>query len=204
MGNKKRHNELRRKQKVCNKRKKAFLKEQDPFRRKIMFHEYLVNCEDALSLMTPADGRIYRLAHSPSLEIDVYPTSLWDYETLAPKEFNSQQTIPIGSCLEIQQEQLREFTLSFNMSVEGVAELFKGRFKKMKTHRQFQDFKSKKGSHIFAYDVNPEDGLMWVESGGHVSFLPYEGFSLDEHLAEGFAPVPIEAYNENINDYIKE
>lgn len=201
--NKRRHNELQKKRKAYNKRKKERLKGQDSIGRRYMFEEFLVNCEDALALMIPADGRIYRLAHEPNQDIDIYPTALWNYEALAPKELDVQQTIPPNSCLEDQQEQLREYTPSFNTSVEGVVRPFIGRFEKMKTSQQFLNFKNKKGSHIFAYDMNPKDGLMWVESDGHVSFLPYEDFSLENHLAEDFTPIPIDNYNKNINNYIK-
>lgn len=44
---------------------------------------------------------------------------------------------------------------------------------------------------------------MWVEPDGHVSFLPYEEFSLENHLAEDFTPIPIDNYNININNDIK-
>ncbi|MCD8235932.1 MAG: hypothetical protein LUD00_04595 [Prevotellaceae bacterium] len=202
--NKKKHNALQKKRKAYNKRKKERLKRLNSSGRKYMFQEFLVNCEDALSLMIPADGRIYRLAHTPNREIDIYPTALWNYEALAPKESDMQHTIPADSSLEDQQEQLREYTPSFNTSVEGVVKPFIGRFEKMKTLKQFLNFKSKKGSHIFAYDVNSKDGLMWVEPDGHVSFLPYEGFSLENHLADDFTPIPIDNYNKNINSYIKE
>lgn len=201
--NKRRHNGLQKKRKAYHKRKKERLKGLNSLGRKYMFQEFLVNCEDALSRMVPTNGRIYRLAHDPNQEIDIYPTALWDYEALAPKGIDVPQTIPANSCLEDQQEQLREYTPSFNTSVEGVVKPFIGRFEKMKTLQQFLNFKNRKGSHIFAYDVNPKDGLMWVEPDGHVSFLPYEGFSLDEHMAEDFVPIPIDNYNKNINNYIE-
>ncbi|MFS2968846.1 hypothetical protein AAH016_06535 [Phocaeicola dorei] len=164
-----------------------------------MFQEYLVNCEDALSSMIPANGRIYRLAHEPNVEIDLYPTSLWDYETLAPKKIDMPQIIPANSSLEDQQNQLREYTPSFNVSVEGAIKPFIERIEKMKTLQQFSNFKNRKGSHIFAYDLDSKDGLMWVEPNGHVALLPYENFSLSKHLAEGFTPIPIENFNKNIN-----
>lgn len=196
---KKRHNELRKKRNARNKRRKKYLKELNPFGQKYMFQEYLVNCEDALSSMIPANGRIYRLAHEPNMEIDIYPTSLWDYETLAPKGMDMPQIIPANSSLEDQQNQLRQYTPSFNVSVEGAIRPFIERIEKMKTLQQFSNFKNRKGSHIFAYDLNPKDGLMWVEPDGHVALLPYENFSLSEHLAEGFTPIPIENFNKNIN-----
>lgn len=201
--NKKRHNELQKRRKAYNKRKKERLKELSFSDCKFMFQEYLVNCEDALSSMIPADGRIYRLAHAPNQKIDIYPTALWDYEALAPSEVDVPQTIPTNSSLEVQLEQLREYTPSFNTSVEGVVKPFIGRFEKMKTSQQFLNFKDRKGSHIFAYDMTPKDGLMRIGSDGHVSFLPYEGFSLDEHQAKGFTPIPIDNYNKNINNYTK-
>lgn len=200
---KRRHNELKKKQKAYEKRKKERLKRLNSLERKYKFQEYLANSEDALALMTPANGRIYRLAHDPNKEIDIYPTALWDYETLAPKDVDIPQTIPPNCCLELQQAQLREYTPSFNISVEGVVKPFIGRFEKMKTLQQFLAFKTKKGSHIYAYDVEPKDGLMWVEPDGHVSFLPYEEFSLENHLAEDFTPIPIDNYNININNDIK-
>ena len=196
---KKRHNELRKKRNARNKRRKERLKGLNSFGRKYMFQEYLVNCEDALASMIPANGRIYRLAHKPNVEIDLYPTSLWDYETLAPKEIDMPPIIPANSSLEDQQNQLREYTPSFNVSVEGAIKPFIERIEKMKTLQQFSNFKNRKGSHIFAYDLDSKDGLMWIESDGHVALLPYEDFSLSKHLAEGFTPIPIEKFNKNIN-----
>lgn len=55
---KKRRNELRKKRNARNKRQKERLKGLNSFGRKYMFQEYLVNCEDALSSMIPANGRI--------------------------------------------------------------------------------------------------------------------------------------------------
>lgn len=204
---KRRHNELKRKRKSRLKRKKQQMKNLNAAlsESKYMFQEYLVNCDDALALMVPANGRIYRLVHNPHLKIDVYPTALWNYESLAPKEIEEKQTIPANSALEDQQEQLRQYTPSFNISAEGAIKPFIGRLQKMKTLQQLLNFKRTKGSHIYAYDMQPKDGLMWVEADGHVSFLPYEGFSLEGHVAESFTPVPIESYmeNENINSDIK-
>ena len=200
-----RHNELKKKRKARLKRKRQQMKNLNAAlsESKYMFREYLVNCDDALALMEPADGRIYRLVHNPHLEIDIYPTSLWDYDSLTPKRMEEKQTISAGSSLEDQQEQLREYTPSFNISSEGAVKPFLGRLKKMKTFQQFSHFKNTKGSHIFAYDVTPKDGMMWAEPDGHVSFLPYENFALAEHVALDFTPVPIEKYCENINSNTK-
>ena len=196
---KRRHNELKRKHRAKEKRKKENLNQLKAAENKgkCKFREYLVNCDDALALMEPADGRIYRLVHNPHLEIDMYPTSLWDNDSLTPNKLEEKKTIPAGSSLEDQQEQLREFTPSFNTSAEGAIAPFIGRLKKMKTDRQLLHFKERKGSHICAYDVTPKDGLMWVEPNGHVSLLPYESFTLEEHLAPDFTPIPIENYYTN-------
>lgn len=192
---KRRHNELKKKQKAYKKRTLERNKGLNSPKQKYMFQEYLVNCDDALDLMGPANGRIYRLAHNPNIKIDTYPTALWDYENLAPKKIDIPQTIPPNSCLEDQQTQLREYTLSFNTSAEGAVKPFINRLKKMKTEEQLSNFKKKKGSHIFAYDVCPMDGLMWTESDGHISFLPYDGFSLDNRQAKDFTPISIDDYN---------
>ena len=101
-------------------------------------------------------------------------------------------TIPVNSSLEDQQDQLRQYTPSFNITVQGVVNSFIDRIRQMKTPQQFLKFKNRKGSHICAYDLSPKDGLMWVESSGHVSLLPYENFSLGDHLADDFTPISIE------------
>ena len=191
---KRKHNELRKKRKAYYKRKKMHEKQGNSSGIKCMFMDYLVNCEDALSLMVPAEGRIYRLAHDPHIEIDIYPTSLWDYTTLTPKKVYIPETIAANSSLEDQQVQLRDFTPSFNITVEGVVSPFLRQLETMKSQQQLFKFKNKKGSHIFAYDVNYNDGLMWVEQDGHVAFLPYEGFLLEEHRADDFTPIPIDIY----------
>lgn len=193
--NKKRHKELQKKRKAYDKRKKERLKaEMNSDKRNFMFQEYLVNCEDALSLMTPANGRIFRLVHSPSIEKDICPTALWSYDELAPRDVDVIKTIPANSSLDDQQDQLRQYTISFNTTVQGVANAFIDRIRQMKTSQQFLKFKNKKGSHICAYDLEPKDGLMWVEPSGHVSLLPYEDFSLDEHLADDFTPISIDEF----------
>ena len=198
--NKRRHRELQKKRKAYKSRKKKDMQNIITPNLQYMFQEYHVNCGDALSLMTPADGRIYRLAHNPNQEIDIYPTSLWDYESLTPIRIEQPVTIPPNSSIEEQIEHIREYTPSFNISIEGVIKPFIPRFEKMKTFSQFNKFKDRKGSHIYAYDVKPIDGKMMIESDGHVSFLPYEGFTLEEHIAKEFTPIPIENYNKNINN----
>ena len=55
---KRRHNELKKKQKAYEKRKKERLKRLNSLGRKYMFQEYLANCEYDLALMTPAICRI--------------------------------------------------------------------------------------------------------------------------------------------------
>ncbi len=193
--NKTRHNELQKKRRAYDKRKKERLKEKiASSERNFMFQEYLVNCEDALSIMTPAEGRVYRLVHIPTIENDICPIALWNYDELAPRDVVVTKTIPANSSLEDQQKQLIEYTPSFNISEEGAANMFIDRIRRMKTPEQLLKFKNKKGSHICAYDLHPNDGLMWVESSGHVSFLPYEGFSLDEHLADDVLPRPIDDF----------
>ncbi len=190
---KKRHDVNLKRHKAHRKRLKKCLKDGMSSEKKFMFQEYLVNCEDVISEMIPAEGRLFRLAHNPNVEIDIYPRSLWNYESLTPKIIELPNTIPTDSTIEDQQSQVKDYLPSFNISEEGVVAPFLGRWNKMKATKLMQ-FKSKKGSHVFAYDVRPEDGRMWVESDGHVLFQPYEGFSLADHMASDFIPVPIENY----------
>lgn len=191
---KKKHNENVKTHKNRKKRLKERLKEDMSSEKKFMFQDYLVNCEDAISEMVPAGGRLYRLAHNPNNEIDIYPTSLWNYASLTPETTELPNTIPTDSTIEDQEQQVKDYLPSFNISEEGAIAPFLDRLNKMKTSEQLLRFKSKKGSHVFAYDVQPEDGRMWVESDGHVLFQPYEGFQLADHMASDFTPVPIEIY----------
>ena len=193
MSSKKRHNEISKQHKARKKRLKERLRNALSSKKSFMFQKYLVNCEDAISEMVPAEGRLFRLAHNPNVEIDIYPRSLWNYESLTPETTELPNTIPIDSTIEDQQKQVKDYLPSFNISEEGAIAPFLERLNKMKKS-QLLHFKIKKGSHVFAYDVRPEDGRMWVESDGHVLFQPYEGFKLAGHVASDFTPVPIEKY----------
>lgn len=149
-----------------------------------MFQEYLLNCEDAISEMIPADGRLYRLVHDDYLDIDIYPTSLWDYDSLAPKSVDLPVTIPEGSSKEDQINQIKDYLPSFNVTDEGAVRPFVEGFLK-KTESAREKFLLKKGNVVRAYDLKPEDGRMLVEDDGHVLFQPIAGFNLKEHEALG-------------------
>lgn len=191
--NKKRHNEIMRRHKAHRKHLKKCLNGCISSEKKFMFQEYLVNCEDVISEMVPAGGRLFRLAHYPNVEIDMYPMSLWNYESLTPEIIELSNTIPADSTIDDQQRQVKEYLPSFNISEEGAVAPFIDRWNKMNTSK-LEQFKIKKGSHVFAYDVQNEDGRMWVELNGHVLFQPYESFKLADHVASDFIPVPIEKY----------
>lgn len=191
---KKRHKEILKRHKARKKRMKERLREIISSEKRFMFQDYLVNCEDVISQMVPAEGVLFRLAHNPNIEIDIFPTSLWNYDSLTPKITELPDTIPVGSTIDEQQEQVREYLPSFNVSDEGAIAPFVDKLNKMKTSLQLLSFKNKKGSHVFAYDVQPEDGRMWIEPNGHALFQPYEGFKLADHVASDFIPIPIENY----------
>lgn len=153
------------------------------------FAEYLVNCEDAIEKnMRPAEGRVYRLAHNPHLPIDSLPTSLWEHKTLTPKKVDIHETIPEGSSIEDQEEQLREFLPSFNRSIDGAIAPFVDRFKSMSDEKQ-KKFLLKKGNTVYAYDLIKQDGRLWEESDGHVLLQPFENFKLEEHIAKDVEPI---------------
>lgn len=153
------------------------------------FAEYLVNCEDAIEKnMKPADGRVYRLVHNPHIPIDSLPTSLWDYETLTPKRVDIPQTIPAGSPIEDQEQQLRDYLPSFNRSIDGAIAPFIDRFK-CKDEEQKKNFILKKGNTVYAYDLVEQDGRLWEDSEGHVLLQPFDNFNLEEHIAKDFEPV---------------
>lgn len=153
------------------------------------FAEYLVNCEDAIEKnMRPASGRVYRLAHNPHLPIDCLPTSLWEHETLTPKKVELPETIPEGSSIEDQEEQLREYLPSFNRSVDGAIAPFVDRFMHMNEEKQ-KKFLLKKGNTVYAYDLIEQDGRLWEEPDGHVLFQPFENFNLEEHIAKDVEPI---------------
>lgn len=147
-----------------------------------MFQEYLLNCEDAISEMIPANGRLYRLVHEQYLDIDIYPTSLWDYDSLTPKSVDLPVTIPEGSSKEDQINQVKDYLPSFNVTDYGAIKPFVEGFLK-KTEAARKKFLLKKGNVVRAYDLRPEDGRMLIEDDGHVLFQPIAGFNLKEHEA---------------------
>lgn len=155
--------------------------------KKYMFQEYLVNCEDAIDKnMMPANGRLYRLVHNPTIDKDLKPTSLWKFESPG-KSIDEQfdYIIPEGSPIEDQEAQLGDYLPSFNTTDTGAVAPFIDRYKK-KNSEQRKLFLANKGEIVVAYDVNPKDGRMWTQENGHVLFQPYEGFKLDEHVAVDF------------------
>lgn len=194
MSSKKRHLELVRKRKERNKRLKERAAQCAYPNKRLMFGNYLENCDAALSQMKPASGCIYRLCHHPNEPIDIYPTALWDYESLTPKEEEFQDVVPPGSSFEDQFAHLKQYSPSFNISDKGAASIF---FSRLKGKKNIDGFKKSKGSHIYAYNVYPKDGFMYIEPSGHILFQPYDDFKLEEHIASDFTPVPIEEYLKN-------
>ena len=73
---KKRHREILKQHKARKKRLKERLREAMFSEKRFMFQDYLVNCEDVISQMVPAEGVFFRLAHNPNTDIDIFPTSL--------------------------------------------------------------------------------------------------------------------------------
>lgn len=73
--------------------------------------------------MEPANGRLYRLCHKPNILIDIYPTDLWNYDSLIPDETALQNSIPSNSPIEEQFERLRQYSPSFNISDSGAASI---------------------------------------------------------------------------------
>lgn len=149
-----------------------------------MFQEYLLNCEDAISEMIPANGRFYRLVHEQYMDIDIYPTSLWDYDSLTPKRVDLPATISEGSPKDDQINQVKDYLPSFNVADYGAIKPFLNGFLK-KTESARKNFLLKKGNVVRAYDLKPEDGRMLVEDDGQVLFQPIVGFELKEHEALG-------------------
>lgn len=157
--------------------------------RKYKFEEYLVNCDDVIAQMIPAKGRVYRLAHTPNKEIDFYPTSLWDYKSLTPKEEEIPQTIPPGSSIEMQRDQVGDYLPSFNATTDGAASIFIDRFKS-KSEAGRKGFVMTKGDAIYAYDIE-DAGRMLVEDNGHILLQAYEDFNLNEHISKEEPPIPL-------------
>lgn len=156
-------------------------------KKKYKFEEYLVNCDDVIAQMVPAKGRLYRLAHTPNIEIDFYPTSLWNYESLTPKEEEIPQTIPPGSSIDIQRDQVGDYLPSFNITAEGAASIFIDRFKS-KSEEGRKGFVLTKGDAIYAYDIE-DAGRMLVEDNGHILLQTYEDFNLADHISEEEPPI---------------
>lgn len=166
--------------------------------KKFLFQEYLVNCEDAIDKnIMPANGRLYRLVHNPTIDKDLKPTSLWKFKSPGKsidEEFDS--IIPKGSSIEDQETQLADYLPSFNLTDLGAVAPFLDRYKK-KTPEQRKQFLANKGEIVVAYDVTPADGRWWAQKNGHVLFQPYEGFKLDEHVAADFK-------YKHLDDYLNE
>lgn len=155
---------------------------QEKGNRKYKFEEYLVNCDDVIAQMVPAKGRVYRLAHTPNIDIDSYPTSLWNYENLSPVEEDMPQTIPPGSSIEEQLEQAEDYLPSFNATVDGAAHIFIDRFKALSEAGR-KRFLLRKGDAIYAYNIE-DAGRMLVEDNGHILLQPYEDFNLADHISK--------------------
>lgn len=168
---------------------------EDNNKKDFMFQDYLVNCDDAIKMhMKPAKGRLYRLVHNPTVEKDLLPTSLWEYNTpIKSKQVKLGNVLPKGSPIEDQESQLGEYLPSFNLTDDGAVAPFLGRYKK-KSPEQREQFLLNKGSRVVGYDVTPEDGRMWVQDSGHVLLQPYKGFKLDEHVAAEFRYKHLDEY----------
>lgn len=155
--------------------------------KKYKFEEYLVNCDDVIAQMIPAKGRVYRLAHTPNKEIDFYPTSLWNYESLTPNKEVIPQTIPPDSPIDLQFEQVGDYLPSFNSTAEGAASIFIDRFKS-KSEAGRERFVLTKGDAIYAYDIE-DAGRMLVEDNGHILLQAYEDFNIADHISEEEPPI---------------
>ena len=168
-----------------NKRRRERKKAETRSRKEFMFEEYLLGCDEAIDLhMKPASGLYYRAVHKDLIPIDIMPQDLVDYDSLTPKITDLPLALSPGANLEEQEQQVRAFSPSFNISKEGVAEKLGPFYLRKKNDKQREKFLRRVGEIIVPVDLIEEDGLVWEESDGHVYFQPYKDFDLASHIAK--------------------
>lgn len=164
------------------------------------FAKEVEGCDEAIEeFMTEPNGTYYRLVHNPIIPNDDLPQPLQEWEGLTKERVSIEETLPDGSSLEEQWEQVQNYSPSYNISDEKLAMFFLNQLDRRRTDKQKQKLLKKKGNTIVAVKLTPEDGKIQREADedtGHVVFQPYEDFNISDHLDESFEPKRLEDYRD--------
>lgn len=164
------------------------MSDKEKTKRNFKFADALEGCEDAINkYMVAADCVVYRLVHNPFNNIDELPNSVRKWENLTDDEIKLNIKLPNESSIEEQWEHVRNYSLSFNISLESLAQFMQGMYYKRKTDRQKDNFLKNMGDTIAPLHLSPKDGMIQKDpdeesNPGHVVMQPYEDFKLEDHI----------------------
>lgn len=163
------------------------------------YADVLENCEEAIGkYMSEPNGVYYRLVHNPLHPNDDIPQPLQQWDVLTLEQSTLSTKIQKGSSVDDQWEQVRNYSPSYNVSDEKLAAFFLEMLDRRKNDRQKQKLLDKKGDTIIAVRLTPNDGLIQTSPDdnpdGHLVFLPFEGFNIDEHIDNTFEPRKLTDY----------
>ena len=148
--------------------------------------------------MSEPKGVYYRLVHNPFHPNDDIPQPLQQWDGLTSEQAMLSTKVQKGSSIDDQWEQVRNYSPSYNVSDEKLAAFFLGMLDKRRNDRQKQRLLNKKGDTIIAVRLTPNDGLIQTcpdkNPDGHLVFLPFEGFNIDEHIDNTFEPRKLTDY----------
>lgn len=163
------------------------------------YADALENCDEAIEkYMSEPKGVYYRLVHNPLHPNDDIPQPLQQWDGLTSEQAMLSTKVQKGSSIDDQWEQVRNYSPSYNVSDEKLAAFFLGMLDKRRNDRQKQRLLNKKGDTIIAVRLTPNDGLIQTcpdkNPDGHLVFLPFEGFNIDEHIDNTFEPRKLTDY----------
>lgn len=165
--------------------------------RKFKRSDKFVGCNDALELcFKPAEGNYFRVVHNPPVLNDQLVQSEQIFEGLTPSMANLPEVIAVGSSLEDQFDHIADWSLSFNISDEQLAEMYWGGYDKRKTETQKQNYVTRKGDVMALYHFTPRAGFIQrqPDDDGHVVLVEFDDFVLEDYRVKEFVLRPLTYY----------
>lgn len=109
------------------------------------YADALEDCDEAIEkFMGKPDGVYFRLVHNPLHPNDDIPQPLQKWDGLTQDRVPLSTKVPKGSPVEVQWEQVRNYSPSYNISDEKLAGYFLNMLDRRKTEKQKQKLLEKK------------------------------------------------------------
>ena len=200
MPHKKKHKKLLRRIKKKQKKGKPNVADMtDLFSRPFVYSEHIANCSEAIiENFKPLVGKYFRLVHKPIDENDSKVQAEQVFLGLDNTNTKVSDRIDDEASIEDKLEQVKDWSLSFNISDRLLAEFMLNQYDARKSETSKANFLLRKGDSIAQFDFPLGTGIVEkdADEGGHVVIQLYEDINLDDYMDEEFGYVSLFDYRD--------